>query len=518
LQPGRKVIKPLAQRTFFLAQRESLTLAGLLKPGTASRSKKKQARDVWKSLSPEHDQDPRVLKAQLDVIAGVSGTSWVTTPLWALGLAWLGSSSCGYFGSRDIAVTMIFPVIVTLVSFISYAIYARYRKAAPADPAALARWTTCFLLIQVAISAAWGLFPWIVWTKIEITNSLFILLAVCATLSSLMLSRASDISMFLAGMIPMVTLTALRFAFSDAWIDIVFAPLVPLYGLHLFVDGRRFISRMQENVRLRFNVEDLAAAVTKAKDEAVRKRYEAESASASKTAFLANMSHELRTPLNAILGFSDLIAHQAMGPNAMTRYSEYARDIHGSGEHLLSLINDLLDVAKIEAGKMQIDPMPLDPLEVVGHAARLMEPRLAEKNQTFSIDLPPETPLLLADERALRQILLNLLSNAAKFTQAGGAIAVSGGPDDKGGFNLCVSDNGPGIAEDKLARVFQPFSQIDNRYDRQAGGTGLGLALVQGLVQLHGGRVWLESGEGKGVKAHIYFPSTLPRPELRKTA
>ncbi len=477
-----------------------------------------QGRGVWKGFHLRTDKDPRVLRAQLDVIAGVSRSSWLTTPLWALGLAWLGSASCGYFGDRDVSVTMIFPVIVTLVSFASYAAYARYRKAAPDDPVMLVAWVRIFLLIQVAISAAWGLLPWIVWAPGEIGNSLFILLAITATLSSLMLSRASNISMFLAGMIPMVSLTMLRFLLSDAWIDVVFAPLVLFYGLHLFIDGRRFISRMEENIRLRFHVEDLAAAVTKAKDEAVKKRFEAESASASKTAFLANMSHELRTPLNAILGFSDLIAHQAMGPGAMARYSEYASDIHGSGEHLLSLINDLLDVAKIEAGKMRIEPAPLDPVEAVGHVARLMAPRLAEKNQTFSIALPDETPWLMADERALRQILLNLVSNAAKFTQDGGAITVRGGPDGKGGFALCIEDNGPGIPQDKLSRVFQPFSQIDNRYDRQAGGTGLGLALVQGLVHLHGGRVWLESGEGKGVKAHINFPSTCPRPAWRKSA
>ncbi len=473
---------------------------------------------MWKSLNPGSEEDPRVLKAQLDAISNIGRSSWLTTPLWALGLAWLGSSECGFFGERPFAETMLFPVIVTTVSFASYAIYARYRKDASADMAALNRWILCFLVIQAAISAAWGLFPWIVWAKFQIANSLFILLAICATLSSLMLSRVSKLSMLLAGTVPMVALTALRFALSPDWMDIVFAPLVPLYAVHLFIDGRRFIERLQENVRLRFHVEDLAAAVTKAKDEAVRKRYEAESASASKTAFLANMSHELRTPLNAILGFSDLIAHQAMGPNAMARYSEYARDIHDSGEHLLSLINDLLDVAKIEAGKMQIEPAPLDPVEAVGHAARLMAPRLAEKNQTLSIELPSEPPYLLADERAFRQILLNLLSNAVKFTHGGGAIAVTGGPDGKSGFNICITDNGPGIPADKLSKIFQPFSQIDNRYDRQAGGTGLGLALVQGLVHLHGGRVWLESAEGKGVKAHINFPSTIPRPELRRSA
>ena len=130
----------------------------------------------------------------------------------------------------------------------------------------------------------------------------------------------------------------------------------------------------------------------------------------------------------------------------------------------------------------------------------------------------PELPLVIADERALRQMLLNLLSNAAKFTQPGGHITITCTLEPKGGIALCVADDGPGIPAEKLALIFQPFSQIDNRYDREAGGTGLGLALVQGLVHLHGGRVWLESGDGRGVKAHLYFPSTIPRPAQRKTA
>ena len=132
--------------------------------------------------------------------------------------------------------------------------------------------------------------------------------------------------------------------------------------------------------------------------------------------------------------------------------------------------------------------------------------------------MPPDLPQVLADERAFRQIALNLVSNAAKFTQAGGQITVTCSADAKGGLEVCVGDNGPGIPAEKLKHIFQPFSQIDNRYDREAGGTGLGLALVQGLVHLHGGRVRLESSAGRGVRAHLYFPSTIPRVPHRKFA
>ena len=220
----------------------------------------------------------------------------------------------------------------------------------------------------------------------DLLNHLFILLAITATLSSLMISRASNIVMFLAGMIPMAGLTFLRFTLA-ARLDRFRLGVADgaLHPASVPSTGRRFITRLQEDARLRFNVEDLASALAKARDEAVKKRFEAENANASKTAFLANMSHELRTPLNAILGFSDLIANQSMGPNAMERYSDYARDIHGSGAHLLSLINDLLDVAKIEAGKMEIRPMPLDAHEEIGHAVRLMSAKLAEKNQQLTV-------------------------------------------------------------------------------------------------------------------------------------
>jgi len=219
------------------------------------------------------------------------------------------------------------------------------------------------------------------------------------------------------------------------------------------------------------------------------------------------MSHELRTPLNAILGFSEIIAQECFGPVGSQRYKEYAGDIHSSGAHLLSLINDLLDVAKIEAGKMEIAPHPLDAKRTFDIALKLIGAKARERQQTLAIEIDPACPPLYADERAIKQILINLCSNAVKFTPEGGKITVRAELARCGGFQISVQDNGPGIPREKLDKIFTPFSQVDNRYDRQAGGTGLGLALVRGLAELHGGRAWLESEPGKGCCAYVVLPA-----------
>jgi two-component system cell cycle sensor histidine kinase PleC len=219
------------------------------------------------------------------------------------------------------------------------------------------------------------------------------------------------------------------------------------------------------------------------------------------------MSHELRTPLNAILGFSEIIAQECFGAVGSPRYKEYAGDIHSSGAHLLSLINDLLDVAKIEAGRMEIDPTPLDVRKTLDGALKIIAVKARERNQKLAIEIDPNVPALYADERALKQIVINLVSNAVKFTPEGGRIAVVASRARSGGFQMMVEDNGPGIPRDKLDKIFKPFSQVDNRYDRQGGGTGLGLALVRGLVELHGGRAWLESEQGHGARAYIILPA-----------
>ncbi len=466
-----------------------------------------------------HNADPRVLKSQLDVIAAIDRSSWVVTPVWALGIGLMTSEfCCRVMGALPWRAAVLFPLFVTAASFLAYGFYARYRAERPSDPARLRVWALRFLVAQFAISIAWGLLPWLLWEPGNVTNHLFILIAVATTMASLLVSRLGSMTMLVSGMVPITMLTAARFMAEGSLLDGIFAVLIPIYGFHLYVDGRRFIRQLEEDMRLRFQVEDMAGALEKARDEALAKRYEAETANAAKSAFLANMSHELRTPLNAILGFSEIIGQQAMGPGAMSRYSEYALDIHHSGTHLLSLINDLLDVAKIEAGKMEIDARPFDPRHVMESIGRIMSSRLAKAKLEFRVEAPPDLPLLVADGRALKQMLLNLVSNAVKFTPPGGHVGIVCTVPEDGGMEFCVVDDGPGITPEKLMRIFQPFNQIDNRFDREAGGTGLGLALVRGLAELHGGRAWLESEPGHGTRANLYFPETLGAQSRQQSA
>jgi two-component system cell cycle sensor histidine kinase PleC len=255
----------------------------------------------------------------------------------------------------------------------------------------------------------------------------------------------------------------------------------------------------------RFGLEDMAKDLEDARNEALVRTQDAEAASASKSAFVANMSHELRTPLNAILGFAELIEREAVGGEVPAQYRAYASDIRESGAHLLSLINDMLDVAKIEAGRMDVDRQLLDAPSAVEAAVRLIAQRAEAKGQTIAVDVDAKAALF-ADERAFKQILLNLLSNAVKFSPAGGAVAVSCRQQADGAVSVAISDQGPGIPPDKIKQLFRPFSRVDNRYDRNANGTGLGLALVRGLVALHGGKVWLENKAEGGLVATVEFP------------
>ena len=205
-------------------------------------------------------------------------------------------------------------------------------------------------------------------------------------------------ALFVAGLVPISLMTMVRFVIGDTTLDHAIALAAPLFALQMWWTGRPLVLQMQEDTRLRFQVEDLARELEETRDEALKKRFEAETANASKTAFLANMSHELRTPLNAILGFSEIIAQECFGSVGNPRYKDYAGDIHSSGAHLLSLINDLLDIAKIEAGRMEISPNPLEARRTFEIALKLAGSKANEKRQILTIDVDPTCPPLYADE------------------------------------------------------------------------------------------------------------------------
>jgi two-component system cell cycle sensor histidine kinase PleC len=235
----------------------------------------------------------------------------------------------------------------------------------------------------------------------------------------------------------------------------------------------------------------------------------AEAANQAKSEFLANMSHELRTPLNAINGFSEIMAGEMFGPLGDPRYKGYAADIHGSGQHLLSLINDILDMAKIEAGKLTLhyEPLALDAL--CADAVRLMRGKAQEARLTLTLDCP-ETLHIEADQRGLKQVLLNLISNAVKFTPEGGAVAVTVAPRDAETVRVSVADTGIGIAAEDLQRLARPFEQVEGQHSKSTQGTGLGLALTKSLVELHGGRLTIDSEPGRGTVVWFDLPMRAP--------
>ncbi len=238
---------------------------------------------------------------------------------------------------------------------------------------------------------------------------------------------------------------------------------------------------------------------------------QAENANAAKSHFLASMSHELRTPLNAVIGFSEVMREETFGALGSARYKEYLGDIHGSANHLLSLINDLLDLSKIEAKKYELHEEELDLAEVVEGAVRLVSPLAERKGLSLRVELPaPGAPVALpplrADERALRQILLNLLSNACKFTESGGEVRVSAEQEADGRIALRVSDTGVGMSRAQIRQALEPFVQVDSQTRKTDQGTGLGLPLAKSLAELHGGSFVMTSREGQGTQVVIRLP------------
>ena len=450
----------------------------------------------------------RMLRARLDfLITTLPITTWIN-PSWAALSVLPFAGFVPVFGVIAPWRLLLAVGLHVVNSFLAVRLSTDYRRDHSNDMA----WLRIIIAFQTLIGASWGLFVWLVWANGNPVNNVLIEAVVVSLLWVYVFSRGTHLAVLLAVMTPTALLAIARFLYHPgniAW------PLTLIVAVtYMYSVAFAHITRLRYDAMLRtkFANDDLAVELRSARDEALKKRFEAEAANASKTTFLANMSHELRTPLNAILGFSDLIANERLGPVGTARYREYANDINSSGSHLLSLINDILDIAKIESGKMELEPRLLNPRHVIEQALLVVLSRAREKDQLVKAEIEEDAAGLVADERALKQIVINLTSNAVKFTPEGGIILVSGRRMPDGGYEIRVEDNGPGIPADLLDNVFIPFNQIDNRYSRQAGGTGLGLSLVRGLTNLHGGRAWIESEEGAGVKACVYFPPALHSP------
>ena len=293
--------------------------------------------------------------------------------------------------------------------------------------------------------------------------------------------------------------------------------IITLEVFFLFV-ARQLGDTARDMVRFKAQKEKLIEELKSERDKAEAEKTKAEEANKAKSIFLATMSHELRTPLNAIMGFSEILKREMFGPLSVPAYKDYAGDIHHSGRYLLDLINDILDLSRIEAGRRDIQEEPFDILSCVTSAQALLAGKAKEKAITVTTDIVPSLPKLMGDLRGVNQILINLLTNAIKFTQAGGAVVVSATRNAAGAMVVSVKDNGPGIPAHEINSVLESFSRGATATKDAVDGAGLGLPIVKGLMDLHGGDVAINSEEGKGTEVLVTFPArrvlTGPRGEV----
>jgi two-component system, cell cycle sensor histidine kinase PleC len=250
-----------------------------------------------------------------------------------------------------------------------------------------------------------------------------------------------------------------------------------------------------------------ARELERARLEAENARLNAEAASRAKTQLLARVSHELRTPLNAIIGFSEILEQELFGPLGDPRYVDYSKDIHQSGAHLLVLINDIIDLSRLESGSYRLEDAPLDLVHPIEASMRLVR-QMSIRKSVELVNGGADAPWVMADERALRQILINLLSNAVKFTRKGGSVVVRAAGNVDAGVDIIVRDNGVGIPAEDLHRLGEPFVRASNTETASEAGTGLGLAIVRSLTELLGGQLLIESDLGTGTTVTVRLPAS----------
>jgi two-component system cell cycle sensor histidine kinase PleC len=395
-----------------------------------------------------------------------------------------------------------------------WSLHYQFRAHRP-GPGEAKRWGRILTGSQVLFSVLWAAPPLLFWHYCNDLGHMFLVLVyACNMAGGAAISgpypRFAAISIGTSAFVMILPTVseATPFYFGIAALCVFYTGFMIHMSRNVYVTAR-------DMLLLREDRNELIEQLTAAKIESDKARQRAETASHAKSEFLANMSHELRTPLNAILGFSEIMKGEVFGPLGSPQYTEYSRHINDSGHHLLGLINDVLDLAKIEAGRYVVRAVEIDVRHAIDGAMSLFTVLAAEGNVTLKADVEPGLPLLLADERATRQILLNLISNAVKFTPPGGTVTAFGRRSASGGMELGVSDTGCGIDPADINTVFEAFGQGQHDVAVREKGTGLGLPIVRGLVEAHGGKVKLDSTLGKGTTFTCSFPRerlTAPQP------
>jgi two-component system cell cycle sensor histidine kinase PleC len=462
---------------------------------------------VWVSdLSEKVERENRMRQALLRAVVENLKSNRVVVPLFGLAI-------CGMFPqwvSTDRLAGWYCQMILGLVP--QMIVLARF----PQNPLTVEEtkgWTRRLAAANLFFVTNWASLGLWLWARGDFnSNHIMIQLILGATLAAhaantgpcRAISRPAQL-LYLAAMM-LVPLQGLFLPATFAR-SLLMALSAPLYVGFMALVARRNHVRARAAILLGQERDSLLAELVIAKLESDRGREQAEAASLAKSQFLANMSHELRTPLNAILGFSEMITSRLFDKEP-ERNIEYAALINSSGKHLLTLINDILDLAKIEAGRWQLEENEVDLHRLAEDALQLVTWRTRETNAVLENAIDPALDLVFADERAIKQILVNLLSNAVKFTPENGRVNVFAQRIAGGGLIFGVSDTGIGISPQDQQKVFDSFGQGKHDVAIADKGTGLGLAIVKGLAESHGGRVMLESQVGKGTKVTVHLPAS----------
>jgi signal transduction histidine kinase len=386
---------------------------------------------------------------------------------------------------------------------------ARFLKSPP-PPEQVSGWLASFTSLSLVSGLAWAIVFLTSVREMDTFESFSTMTIVAAIATSATVTRAPYLPAFFAFTTPIFLSWLILFLFKGSTPALIYAVGSVIYWWTNIRWARQLNATYCEIADLRFRNDDLVSRLMEeqeaseiARVAAEEARDQAHYASRVKSNFLANMSHELRTPLNSILGFSELIGSALRDSQGSPKLTEYADLIHESGQHLLQLINDLLDTAKVEAGKWEMHPETLMADALVGEAVRILWGVAMQANLTFSAEVEPIE--IRADRRALRQVLINLLSNAIKFTPTGGKVSVTAHAEN-GMAAISVTDTGIGIEPHNLDRVLRPFEQIDSAATRDKSGTGLGLSLSKSLTELMGGAIELKSVVGQGTTVKVRLP------------
>ena len=389
-----------------------------------------------------------------------------------------------------------------------YGVYnARNYLRANLEPSMLDYWAPRFKNYSLAFSICFSSILFFFWPSGNLIYQNYLVSAVTISIAPVTLATICYFPVLHRMLLPLLIALGVRYLTFDDAGHIAVAGVLVIFGLLLKRLAASVNGAMLRSINLQSDKNALIEQLFRAKRESDAARARAEEANRAKSHFLANMSHELRTPLNAIIGFSEVMAKEIFGGHTKPIYKEYSNDINHSGQHLLGLINDILDLSRIEAGRFQIVEEDIDITQVADEGRHLLDIRAEAQNVKIVADFAPDLPLLSADARAMRQIWINLLTNAIKFSPGGTTVTMIGRIDPSGDLRFGVHDQGAGISEAEIGRVTEAFTQGAAGISQPGKGSGLGLSIVKGLLSAHGGSFEIHSTVGKGTQAEAVFPA-----------